>query len=242
MTYPVKGRWPENLWKARKLTHEKYEAYLFACRDGVLPRRRNLDACKEEEAAAAAQAEMEERVKRIRGNAALFTPFPAVPAAQAWLDLFKADRLRYPLLVVVGASQSGKTEWAKTLFRNALEIKIGALEVFPDSMRLFSRAAHDGLILDDVRDLQFLVNHQEKLQGKYDCLVEFASTPGGALSYKKDLFAIPIVVTANETTRNLNYLETNDFLGHAGNRVVVNFPLVPAQGDGGPLCKCRTLR
>ena len=41
-------------------------------------------------------------------------------------------------------------------------------------------------MLDDLRDLDFLVAHQEKLQGKYDCLVEFASTPGGQLSYEKD--------------------------------------------------------
>ena len=126
-TYPVKGRWPENLWQARKLTHEKYEAYLFACRDGVLPRMRNLDACKEHETASAAQTDMAERVKRIRGNSALFQPFPAVPAAQAWLDVFKTDQLRYPILVALGASRSRKTEWAKSLFRNALEVKIGAL-------------------------------------------------------------------------------------------------------------------
>ena len=112
---------------ARKLTHEKYEAYLFACRDGVLPRMRNLDACKEHETASAAQTDMAERVKRIRGNSALFQPFPAVPAAQAWLDVFKTDQLRYPILVALGASRSRKTEWAKSLFRNALEVKIGAL-------------------------------------------------------------------------------------------------------------------
>ena len=27
----VWGRWPEKLWKARKLTHETYEEYLYAC-------------------------------------------------------------------------------------------------------------------------------------------------------------------------------------------------------------------
>ena len=32
--YVVAGRWPEKLWKARKLTHEKYQEYIFLCRDG----------------------------------------------------------------------------------------------------------------------------------------------------------------------------------------------------------------
>ena len=36
--YQVLGRWPETLWKQRKLTHAMYEEYLFLCRDGVLPR------------------------------------------------------------------------------------------------------------------------------------------------------------------------------------------------------------
>ena len=41
----------------------------------------------------------------------------------------------------------------------------------------------------------------------------------------KDLYGVPVVVTANRTTANLDYLTENDFLGNPGNRVVVNFPL-----------------
>ena len=44
-----------------------------------------------------------------------------------------------------------------------------------------------------MRDLRFLVDHQDKVQGKYSELVEFASTPGGELAYGKDLFAVPVV-------------------------------------------------
>ena len=61
----------------------------------------------------------------------------------------------------------------QSLFKHPLELKIGALELFP--MRTFKRTAHDGLVLDDVRDLQFLVKHQESLQGKYGCLIKFGS-------------------------------------------------------------------
>ena len=53
-------------------------------------------------------------------------------------------------------------------------------------MRHEEIGTHDGLVLDDVRDLRFLVRHQEKLQGKYDAMVEFASTPGSQLAYEKD--------------------------------------------------------
>ena len=224
LTYAVKGRWPEALWKAGKLSHEKYEEYLYACRDGVIARKRNLEACKAKEEADAQRVEMEGRVKRIRGNPRLFRPFPRVPEVEAWLKQFKADKMRYPILVVLGASHTGKTEWAKSLFRQPLELKVGALQHFPEGMRRFTRGTHDGLILDDVRDMQFVVQHQEKLQGKYDSLVEFASTPGGALAYTKDLFAVPVVVTANYTTANRDMLHDNDWLKLPENRVLIHFP------------------
>ena len=164
-TYAVKGKWPENLWKAGKLSNDVYEEYLFACKDGVVYRKRNLDAVKEREQHTAAQAELEARVKRIRTNPQIFRSFPLVPEAQAWLQVFATDKLRYPVMVVLGKSQTGKTEWAQSLFRQPLVLKVGTLEHFPDSMRSFTRNFHDGVVLDDLRDLRFLVNHQDKLQG-----------------------------------------------------------------------------
>ena len=220
-TYQVLGKWPETLWKQRKISSATYEKLLYLTRDGVLSRKRNLDACKDHEDSAALTLAMAERVQRIRSNPSLFRPFPKVPDAEAWLKLFQADALRYPILVVLGPSRAGKTEWAKSLFKRPLELKIGTLEFFPETMRHFQRAVHDGLVLDDVRDLNFLVSHQEKLQGKYDALVEFGSTAGGTCAYHRDLFGVPVVATVNYSTKNLDYLENHDWLANPGNRVVV---------------------
>lgn len=57
-TYMVKGKWPEDLWKQRKLSNETYEKYLFLCRDGVVTRKRNSDAVIEREQVLAEQTEM----------------------------------------------------------------------------------------------------------------------------------------------------------------------------------------
>ena len=65
------------------------------------------------------------------------------------------------------------------------------------------------------------MQHQDKLQGKSDVRVEFASTPGGQCSFTKWLHRIPIVVTANLTTVNRRLLRTDDFLGNVDNRVLV---------------------
>ena len=80
---------------------------------------------------------------------------------------------------------SGKTEFAHSLFQNALELKIGPLLYFPDKLRSFDRKLHDGIILDDVRDLSFLTENQDKIQGKYNTQLEFGTTPGGQCKYEK---------------------------------------------------------
>ena len=231
--YSVKSKWVENLWQERKLTTDMWDDYLFKTRDSVLGKKRNLDACREREEGAAERAEMETVIKRIRSNASLFRPFPSVPQAVEWLARFSEDRLRYPLLLVLGPSHTGKTEWAKSLFKSPLELKIGDSDFFPEKMRSFKRSTHDGLVLDDVRDLKFLVRHQDKLQGKYDARVEFASTPGGQCAYARWLFKIPVAATFNYSTQHLELLEQDDFLGNAGNRVLVHWPPPAAAAAGG---------
>ena len=78
-------------------------------------------------------------------------------------------------------------------------------------MKRLDRSVHDGLVLDDLRDLAFLAQNQEKLQGKYNRLVELFNTPGGELTVTLDLYGLPMVFTINNSTENLDYLETHDF-------------------------------
>ena len=217
--YHVPGRWPQALWQQHKLDHETYEEYVFLCRDGVLARKRNLDAVRQREEDAAEAAERTATAKRVRRQT--FVPFSTVPEVVVWQKAFEREVDRYPLLVLLAPSRSRKTEFAKSLFKAPLELKIGTLEHFPDGMRKFSRREHDAIVLDDCRDFAFLVRHQEKLQGKSDALVEFGSTPGGQLAYTKWLHRVPIVVTANGSTENRHLLDDDYFLGNPETRVLV---------------------
>ena len=108
---------------------------------------------------------------------------------------------------------------------------MGTLQHFPEAMRRFDKEKHDGLVLDDVRDLSFLNEHQEKLQGKYSGPVEFASTPGGQCAYWRDLFKVPVVVTVNNCTKNLHFLKSgaHDFLGKAENVHYLGFSGRPGE-------------
>ena len=221
-TYQVFVDWPKTLWRQYKLAHNTYDSYLPKCRDNYCSNKRNLDAIVQREEEDADREAIGVTTKRVRSNPEVYRPFPEVPAATQWLQRFGKDELRYPVLVVLATSGKGKTEWAKSLFKHPLTFEVGEKTFFPDGMRAFSRHVHDGIVLDDVRDLAFVTNHQEKLQGKYDLAVEFASTQGGTCAFKKYLFATPVVVTCNFSTANLGFLHTHDWLGKDLNRVVVN--------------------
>ena len=71
------------------------------------------------------------------------------------------------------------------------------------------------------------------MQGKVDTTAEFASTPSGQHAFAKWLWKVPMVVTANHTTRNADLLESNDFLGNPNNRVLVHRDAPPGVGAGG---------
>ena len=118
---------------------------------------------------------------------------------------------------------SGKTEYVNSLFKKPLELKIGPLMHFPDKLRSFDHKVHDGIVLDDVRDVRFLTENQDKIQGECNVELEFGIIPGGQCKYEKYLFRVPIVATTDRSTLNLDFLETHDWLGKAGPRVVVSF-------------------
>ena len=135
------AKWCESLWKARKLTHDTYEEYLYLTRDGVVSRKRNLEEVRSWEERRAEKAEREAVTRRVKER--LFQPFQRVQAAVDWLSLFTQELDRYPSLVVLAPSGAGKTEWAKSLFRKPLVLQVGDLEHFPDGLKKFSRQVHD---------------------------------------------------------------------------------------------------
>ena len=238
--YEVLGDWPEKLWRRRQLTHEQYGRYVILCRDRVAARKRNLEEVTKGEDELLDIEEAAENADRIHSNPFLYKPFKTFAVAQEWLRSFTKDALRYSLMLVRGASWSGKTELAKSWFRNPLSLKIGhLLEVFPAKMRKYNRRTHDGIVLDDIRDLQFLVNFQHVFQGKPDEEVGFAeNTGGGTCAYSKLVFATPFVATFNDSAKNLDFLEKDDFLSKPENRVILHLrssPFVDDEGSaGGP--------
>ena len=95
----------------------------------------NLDAVTAEEERLALDEEMQATKKRIRSNRRIYKPFPVIQQATDWLQSFCADALRYHILIILAQSFSGKTEYAKSLFRSPVELQISDLGHFPDKLR-----------------------------------------------------------------------------------------------------------
>ena len=100
------------------MSSDIYRVYLFKTRDGVVGRKRNLEAVLEEEDRLEIAAEIDATTARIRSNPALYRAFPEVPEVSAWLRLFHEDA---SVLLLMGPSMSGKTEFANSLFKKPLE-------------------------------------------------------------------------------------------------------------------------
>ena len=227
--YPVSGRWLDKLLRSYKLSLDVYEEYIYLARDGVVFRKKSLDVIRAHQDEEKERREIAARVIDIRNDPEVYTPFKPVPEVQPWLDTFKKKALRYPVLLVHGVSYTGKTEWATSLFERPLQLQVGSQSYFPEGMREFDRKKFDAVILDDVRDLSFVREHQEKLQGKYNVQVPFAPTSGGTCAFKRDLYRVPFVLTVNDSTRNLDFLRSDDFCSKRQNVFLLSFADRPGE-------------
>ena len=229
-SYEVRAEWPEKLWKAYKMDDKVYfEEYLFRCKDKIQAKKRNFEAYRAWHNRTSLDNEIEQRTQRIRNNPSIYQPFEQVAVAEELLGLLSKELMRFPVLVVHAPSFSGKSEWAASLFKHPLYLEIGALGLWPPGMKGLDRSVHDGLVLDDLRDLEFIHANQEKLQSKYDRPVTLFNTPGGELACTVDLYRLPIVFTINNSTKNLHFLETHDFCSKRTNVRVLCFRGRPGQ-------------
>ena len=133
-------------------------------------------------------------------------------------------------MIILAETRKGKTQLAKSIFPSPLTLDIGPLTFFPDLMRTFNRKKHGAIVLDDVRNMKFLTDHQHILQSRYeDDDITFASTSGGTCEYTKYLYRVPFIVTANPSTDNLEYLQSHPYLGDPENRYILELKEVAYQ-------------
>ena len=66
-------------------------------------------------------------------------PFRTYEPVQRWLAHFGDHRVRYPVLLLLGPSHRGKTEYAKSLFAKPLVLTVGSSNMIPNGLRNYER-------------------------------------------------------------------------------------------------------
>ena len=100
-------------------------------------------------------------------------------------------------------------------------------------MRSFNRKVHKSIVLDDVRKLSFVTDHQHILQSCYDKgAITFASTVGGTCEYTKYLYAVPFIVTVNPSAENLEFLRSYLWLAQEENCVLLELESIAFEDPG----------
>ena len=163
--------------------------------------------------------------KRLRESDE-YKEFPAHPLVESFKARFAKDEMRYPVLLILGPSHLGKTEFAKSIFRHPLLVEVGATAFVPDTMRTYRRygeARHDAIVFDDVRNMRFLRDHQELFQCK-STVHELGRSPTGQNAYKVLLYRTPLIFTMNFSTQNLDLLHSCDFCSNPRNVYVLRYP------------------
>ena len=117
-------------------------------------------------------------------------------------------------------------------FRNPLELKVGSLEHFPEKMRSFARGSTTASSLTTFGISSSLRTTRRSSKASTTLLLSLRARLGGELAYEKDLYAVPVVATVNYSTKNLELLETSDWLKLPGNRVLVKFPPAAPAAEG----------
>ena len=187
--YRVLGKWLDDLWSDHKLDHKEYGDLPLQVRVGYSGRKRDLEQVLAHEREAVVDRKLEE-VGGVQDQ--LKAPFRVFPAVEAWESTFLEVRFRWPLLVLVADSASGKSSFAESRFDHPYLLTVEDAEYL--DLRDFDNTRHDGLVLDNVNSWAQLLKWRAVLQARN------AKSRGGqsatnVYSYVQYLYGVPVVAT-----------------------------------------------
>eukprot|EP00973_Karenia_brevis_P084420 11715477-Karenia_brevis.AAC.1 len=95
------------------------------------------------------------------------------PKVETFTDFFREAAWRRPMLVIIGSTNTGKSELAKVVLQKVGKV-LGLsehLELTVETDNLldlsqFDVTRHAGVVLDGVRNVEFLIENRESLQGR----------------------------------------------------------------------------
>ena len=237
--YKPNKTWLQDLWDGDKLTHDQYLNLSMSFRTGHPSRKRDAEEVRRSECDAAARKLVDEELAILKENSPL-REFNVFPEVERFVAAFRErGRWRRPLLVLVGATQLGKSFLARAVLRRLCEIldveSFLEVTVEDDETLDFSGFMvnqHAGVLFDGVADVRNLLRHREVLQGQPKV------TKGGKsrtmiYAYEYTLCRRAVVVTCDLSAANLHLLRYDHWLSNPEN--VLTCRLEVSVWLGGPV-------
>ena len=110
------------------------------------------------------------------------------------MDHYQKIRARYKFLMMWGPSQTGKTEFIKSLFPKVLEVNCAGELTTPD-LREFDSEHHEAILFDEASLAMVLEN--KKLFQAINSLVQMGQSNSGQYTYNVYPYRVKMIICNN---------------------------------------------
>ena len=217
------------MYQDHKLTYEQYIEQSARCFPvGHSARKRDADEALNDLRQLEVNALVAQELESLRRSKPLSCPH-YFHEAEAFIQSFNEPAWRRPILLIVGATQLGKSMLAASVLERVGTVLGIVPPIFlevtveDDDHLDFSGlnvAKHGGVLLDGVGDAMVLKKHREALQGRPKVL-KGGRSQTMRYSYPFTLARRAVVVTMDLSAANLDLLESDHWLRDPQNVTVL---------------------
>lgn len=206
--YTPYATWIDAAWRKHKINNTEFTRLSCLLREGCSKRERDMSSANRFEKKQVLQRACDLAEGVLCGRRREFRKFDVV---DRFLEQFNADEERYKILIIRAPSQSGKSIFARCLLQPCfVQLVVGELE--PD-LREFCIHKHRSIVLDNVNNTNFIMEHRGWLQSR-NMVVKFARSATDCYCYDMYLWKVPIIITmdTDATFTMTNWIRHNSFL------------------------------
>lgn len=184
----MSSKWTTDLVRQGKMLPKNGVDDLFKWRNNDPYPIRKMESLYNHYVLEQSKARSEEIMERARKK---MKPFRVINKVVEWQKQYiDPSELRYDFLVLVGPTKSGKSEFARSLFKNPFEMKTNIV------WQGYNSIEHDGIILHDVQNVfRYILNNRELFQANGVHATGASAT--NCYIYNVDVLAVPIVIVTN---------------------------------------------
>ena len=215
--YPVNGDWVFNLVQQEKIEYDDAKELIIRSGRAVGRRLQDLNSWR----LARAEIQSKAYVQAAQmAHAAANKAWRRLEVVETWkTENTKPMMRRKKILVLVGRTGTGKTEYIKSLFGAEHVLELNAAGMLHPCLRGFDSDVHLCILWDEAEAV--LIAQNRKLFQCPACFVDLGFSPGGHLTYSVMVNKAVMVVCSNRWHEQLELLSEGDRDWIVGNSVVV---------------------